>query len=72
MSIKVHEANSHDSKGAPEVIENLSFKFPRLAKIIADGGYIGNLTDWVLQKFGWTLDVVLRADECPTKFKVRP
>lgn len=39
MSIKVHEANIHDSKGAPEVIENLSYKFPRLAKIIADGGY---------------------------------
>ena len=32
----------------------------------------GNLADWVLQKFGWTLDVVLRPDECPTKFKVLP
>ena len=72
MSIKVHEANIHDSKGAPEVIERLAYKFPRLSKIIADGGYRGNLADWVLQKFGWTLDVVLRPDECPTKFKVLP
>ncbi len=34
MAIAVHEANVHDSKGAPKVIENLSFKFPRLAKIL--------------------------------------
>lgn len=72
MSIKVHEANIHDSKGAPGVINNLEYKFPRLAKIIADGGYRGNLADWILQKFGWTLDIVLRPDECPTKFKVLP
>ena len=38
-----------------------------MEKIIADGGYRGNLADWVLQKFGWTLDVVLRPDECSTK-----
>ena len=43
-----------------------------MEKIIADGGYRGNLADWVLQKFGWTLDVVLRPDECSTKFKVLP
>ena len=72
MAIAVHEANVHDSKGAPKVIENLSFKFPRLAKILADGGYRGNLADWLLDKFGWELEVVLRPDECPSKFKVLP
>lgn len=53
MAIAVHKANVHDSKGAPEVIEKLSYKFPRLAKILADGGYRGNLADWVFDKFGW-------------------
>ena len=72
MAIAVHEANVHDSKGASKVIENLSFKFPRLAKILADGGYRGNLADWLLDKFGWELEVVLRPDECPSKFKVLP
>ncbi len=38
----------------------------------ADGGYRGNLADWVLDKFGWELEVVLRPDECPSKFKVIP
>jgi len=72
MAIAVHEANVHDSKGAPKVIKNLSFKFPRLAKIIADGRYRGNPADWLLDKFGWELEVVLRPDECPSKFKVLP
>ncbi len=72
MSITVHEANVHDGKGTPEVIENLSCKLPRLAKILADGGYRGNLADWALDKFGWELEVVLGPDECPSKFKVIP
>lgn len=72
MSVDVHEANVHDSKGAPKVIERLSYKFPRLAKILADGGYRGILADWVFDKFKWELEVVLRPDECPSKFKVIP
>ena len=43
MAIKVHEANIHDSKGAKPTIENLAYKFPRLSKILADGGYQGDL-----------------------------
>ena len=72
MAIAVHEANVHDSEGAPEVIKNLAYKFPRLAKTLADSGYRGNLADWILDKFGWELEVVLRPDECPSKFKVLP
>ncbi|WP_290392472.1 transposase, partial [uncultured Bacteroides sp.] len=56
----------------PKVIERLSYKFPRLAKILADGGYRGILADWVFDKFKWELEVVLRPDECPSKFKVIP
>ncbi len=72
MAVAVHEANPHDSKGAPKVIEKLEYKFPRLRKIIADGGYQGSLGDWVAKKFGWVVEVVLRPDECPSKFQVLP
>ncbi len=72
MSVSIHEANIHDSKGAEQTIEKLEHKFPRLSKILADGGYRGTLKDWVANKFGWSLDVVLRPDECPSKFKVLP
>lgn len=45
ISVAVHEANIHDSKGAPKVMEKLPYKFPRLAKSLADGGYRGSLAD---------------------------
>ena len=47
-------------------------KFPLLTKILADGGYRGSLGDWLMEKYGWELEVVLRPDECPSKFKVLP
>ena len=59
-------------KGASLVVDNLAFKFPRLIKILADGGYGGTLADWIMDKFGWELEVVLRPDECPSKFQVLP
>jgi len=72
MAIAIHEANVHDSKGAPMVIDNPSYKFTCLVKILADGGYRGNLADWLMEKYGWFLEVVLRPEQCPSKFKVIP
>ena len=72
MSIAVHEASLHDSKGAPKAIQKLEHKFPRLTRILADGGYRGSLGDWVTERFGWVVEVVLRPYECPTKFQVLP
>ena len=72
MAVAVHEANIQDSKGAPQVIDKLTFKFPSLIKILADGGYRGTFSDWILYKFGWELEVHLRPDECPSKFQVLP
>ena len=34
LAVAIHEANLHDSKGAPQVIEKLAYKFPRLVKIL--------------------------------------
>ena len=72
MAVAVHEADIHDNKDAPKVIERLEHKFPRLVKILADGGYRRTLGDWVAKKFGWTTEVVLRPEECPSKFPVLP
>lgn len=47
MSVKIHAANIHDSVGAIEPIKQLRHIFPRLKKIIADGGYRGKLADMV-------------------------
>lgn len=71
MTVKVHAANIHDSVGAIEPIKQLLYIFPRLKKIIADGGYRGKLADTV-KDFGWELSVVLRPEESSKKFQVLP
>ncbi|MEE0997715.1 MAG: IS5 family transposase, partial [Paludibacteraceae bacterium] len=73
LAIVVHEANIHDSVGALQVFENMRFKFPRLAKIIADGGYRGKrLSDTLITTLECELEVKFRPDERPSKFRVMP
>ena len=69
----VHEANVHDSVGADGLIDKMRVCFPRLKKMLADGGYKGRkLADTVRQKLGAEFTVVLRPDESPKKFSVLP
>ena len=73
LAISVHEANIHDSVGAESVIKTMVGRFPRLKKILADGGYRGEtLADTVKKKLGCQLAVVLRPDESSKKFSVIP
>jgi putative transposase len=71
MAARVHAANIHDSVGAVDTIKLLQYDFPRLMKIIADGGYRGRLAEMVAD-FGWELSVVLRPKESSKKFQVLP
>lgn len=71
LTVMVHAANIHDSKGAFDVIATLKGRFGRLIKIVADGGYRGELISKTKAAFGFILDIVLRPDESP-KFKVIP
>jgi len=73
MTVSVHQANIHDSKGAESALKKLAHKFPRLRKILADGGYRGDgLKEKVRRMLGCNLEVVLRPDESPKKFNVIP
>lgn len=73
MSIAIHEANIHDSVGAESVVKVMAGRFPRLKKILADGGYRGEtLSDTVKKTLGCELSIVLRPDESPKKFSVIP
>ncbi len=58
LAVVIHNADIQDREGAKQVIENLRYDYPRLKKILADGGYTGQLTEWVLKGFGWTLEIV--------------
>ncbi|MFR9650850.1 MAG: transposase [Rikenellaceae bacterium] len=50
LAIKVHAANTHDSKSALGVIEQLRWKSERMRNIYADGGYRGELVDNVKER----------------------
>lgn len=71
LAVKVHAANTHDSKAAFEVIAPLAEKFDRMKKIYADGGYIGQLVDNVKSAYGYDMEITLRTDKS-TDFKPLP
>lgn len=60
LVVVVHAANIQDRDGAKLVLEQLKGRFPRLKRIWADGGYRGQLMDWVKELGGWVLEVVKR------------
>lgn len=73
LTVFVHEASIHDSKGAKPAFKKMANKFPRLKKILADGGYRGEeLKETVLKTLGCQLEVVLRPDQSHKKFNVIP
>jgi len=71
LAVVVHAANVHDSKGATDVIALLKGRFERLVKIVADGGYRGELIEKTKTAFGWILEIVLRSDHS-SQFVVIP
>jgi len=71
LAVVVHAANEHDSKSATKVLQLLKDRFNRLIKIIADGGYRGELIENTKTSFGLILEVILRKDDSP-KFQVIP
>jgi len=71
MIIVIHAANIHDSVGARAVMQALKDKYLNgIVKIFADGGYMGELIEWVRIKYQWTLEIVKRTEE--HTFKVLP
>lgn len=70
----VHSAGIHDNQGAFLVLCSMfPSAFPRLVKIIADGGYSVHgtaLHDWLLETKGWTLEIVHRIADAG--FKILP
>jgi len=71
LTVVVHAANIHDSQAAMEVISCLRYRFNRMIKIVADGGYRGELIEKVKATLNWTLEIVLRKDN-NRNFKVLP
>jgi transposase len=69
--VNVHAANEHDSQTGFEVMETLQYRFERMQKIFADGGYRGELVNDVKRQLGWDMEITLRSDK-ETGFKPLP
>ncbi len=63
LAVVVHAASVQDRDGAKLVLARLIGRFPRLAKIWADGGYAGELIAWVKGALGCVLEIVKRPEE---------
>lgn len=71
MCVVVTAANVHDSVAAERVIKRVSGVFPRLKKLLADGGYAGErLVALTKSELNTQFEVVTRGDEAG--FKVIP
>jgi len=70
LAVAVHAANIQDRDGAKLVLVKLQDRFPRLQLIWADGGYAGQLVEWVHGCGGWLLQIVHRTEK--TGFVVLP
>ena len=63
LMVVVHAANIQDRDGARWVLEKAKRSFCRLRLIWADGGYAGQLVDWVRCTCNWVLEIVRRSDD---------
>ena len=60
----VTEADMPDREGALRLLLMLRGLVQRLQRIWADGGYRGEFIETVQRLCGWTVDIILRCDEC--------
>ena len=73
ICVIAHAANIHDSKGVKEVFNylyDLRFDEEKLEKILADGGYQGEIADYLKEKMNIQLEVIKRNDK--NNWKVIP
>lgn len=55
-------AQIQDRDGAKLLLKPLASQMPRLKRLWADGGYAGQLVDWVYEHTGWELEIIKRPE----------
>jgi putative transposase len=71
LGVVVHSGDIQDRDGAKLVLEKLRNGYPGLELIWADGGYAGQLVNWVASVCDWVLQIVKRRDDLQG-FKLLP
>ena len=60
LAVNGHAATIPDRDGARYLLTDIAAGLPRLAVVVAAGGYAGKLVGWVQATCGWSLRVVKR------------
>jgi len=63
LLVVVHQASVQDRDGAKLVLAKVKDQFPRLKLVWADGGYAGQLIEWVKEQLQCVLEIVKRRDD---------
>jgi len=62
LAVLVHPADVQDRDGAKLLLAQMAGRLPRLQLIWADGGYAGQLEEWVHEQCQWVLSIVKRSE----------
>jgi putative transposase len=63
LAVHIHPANIQDRDGARETLLKIKGLYPLLTLMWADGGYRGELIEWVHLHLGIRLEIVKRSDD---------
>jgi putative transposase len=58
LRVVVHAADISDRDGAILVLQTIRHRYPRLAHVWLDSGYLGQVVTWIEQELGLTVTVV--------------
>ena len=60
LSVVVHAANIHDTKGGVKAASRAFDKYPTIEKFCGDEGYRGTFVDYIDWEFGLEVDISAR------------
>ena len=63
LAVHVHPANIQDRDGAKETVLKINNLYPLLSLMWGDGGYRGELLEWIEKHFDFKLEIVKRSDD---------
>ena len=58
LAVVVHSADMQDRDGAKLLFFKVAALFPTISLVWADGGYSGQLIEWLKSWCGWVLEIV--------------
>ena len=60
LAVAVTGVNVQDRDGGQSVLKGLKDRFPRIARVWADGAYAGRLVEWAQKTARFVLDIVCK------------